>query len=96
MVVMLAKFTRLLVHTMTKHWKQFLTIFAILIYCILLFGFTSFATKQFAMYALFGYVVLGAVCVIIDGFIKNLNIELTIFMLLVILGVAAVIKAYGI
>lgn len=96
MVVMLARFTRLLVRTMTKHWKQLLTIFAFIIYCTLLFGFTGFATKQFAMYALFGYVVFGAICIIIDGFIKNLNVELTIFMLLVILGVAAVIKSYGI
>lgn len=81
---------------MTKYWKQLLTIFAILIYCILLFGFTSFATKQFSMYALVGHVVFGSVCCIIDGFIKNLNMELTIAMLLVILGVAGVIKAYGI
>lgn len=93
---MLARFTKQLSHTMTKHWKQLLTIFAILIYCILLFGFTSFATKQFSMYALVGYVAFGSVCCIIDGFIKNLNIELTIFMLLVILGVASVIKVYGI
>lgn len=96
MVIMLARFTRLLVRTMTKHWKQLLTIFAILIYCILLFGFTSFATKQFTMYALIGYVGLAIVVPIVNGFIKDLNVELTILMPLLILGVAGVIKSYGI
>lgn len=96
MVVMLARFTKLLVHTMTKHWKRFLTIFAIIIYCILMFGFTSFATKQFTMYALIGYVGLVIVVPIVNGFIKDLNVELTILMPLLILGVAGVIKSYGI
>jgi len=93
---MLARFTRLLVHIMAKYWKRFLTIFAIIIYCILMFGFTSFATKQFTMYALIGYVGLAIVVPIVNGFIKDLNVELTILMPLLILGVAGVIKSYGI
>lgn len=93
---MVDRFIKQLSHTMTKYWKQFLTIFAIIIYCILMFGFTSFATKQFTMYALIGYVGLAIVVPIVNGFIKDLNVELTILMPLLILGVAGVIKSYGI
>lgn len=93
---MLARFTKQLSHIMAKYWKRFLTIFAIIIYCILMFGFTSFATKQFTMCALIGYVGLAIVVPIVNGFIKDLNVELTILMPLLILGVAGVIKSYGI
>lgn len=93
---MVDRFIKQLSHTMTKYWKQFLTIFAIIIYCILMFGFTSFATKQFTMYALIGYVGLAIAVPIVNGFIKDLNVELTILMPLLILGVAGVIKSYGI
>lgn len=102
MVKMINKFTKLLVHTMTKHWKQVLTIFIVAILFILVFGFTAFATEQFTIYATLGYVVLLLVSTKIfikklydsEYYDQNFGTDVSIYLLLIFIGFIAGIKLH--
>ena len=99
---MVDRFIKQLSHTMTKYWKQFLPIFTVAILFILVFGFTDFAAEQFTIYATLGYVIL--LLVSTKMFIKkfddseyydqNFGTDVSIYLLLIFIGIIAGIKLH--